>query len=133
MYKIEHHTYIPDMAYFKSMTGLDFVQEEGNEARAKGKLLSLTLKARDYLYSNKLQQTRNVMSYLIAFNNEWQQAFKDYVVAYIEAYYYSEEDFIHGSGKVPNSVIEKIEGSLLSSKLFPVSIIAEVRNSDKEW
>lgn len=132
MYNKQYHIYIPSTDEIKSMTGIDLILEEGNKERAEAKVLSFTLKAKQHLFNNKIQETRNIISYLIAFDEEWKHAWLEYVATYIESFFYA-GDFVWGSEKMPSAVERAITGGLLKVKTFEYRIINEVNNSSKEW
>lgn len=133
MYNLEYHVYVPTLEQIKNLTGIDLVVEEGDKNKAEAKVLSLSLKAKNYLLQKKLQETKKTLEYLIAFNDDYQKAFLQYVVAYIESYFYSEEDYVFGNAKVPYAVDDMIYGSILKVERFTQDIVYEVENSDLEW
>lgn len=124
-YDINLRVSVPTMEYFKSRTGLDLILEEGNKERAEGKVLSLTAKAKDFLFSTKNYEIQNIFSYLIKTNAEYLRAWENYVVRYIET------TFTHGTdenwAKVPMGIVNAIDGSCLSARDFTANIKQEVR------
>ena len=87
-------------------------------------ILRRTIDARNYLFKNRLQETRNVMLYLFAFNEEWRDAFIEYVAKFIEAKLYILEDKV---------IDDAISSSKLNVYYFTSNIIYEVNESELEW
>lgn len=125
VYDLITHCPIPTIKYIKDVSGLDLVAGGfaivgSIEARVK----MLTLNAKLYLFSRKIQQTKKVMEYLIATQEEWRKAFEYYAVVYI---------FNSLLGEDMKEVDQTIQGSLLSAKYFKANMITEVDNSTLEW
>ncbi len=125
-YDKELHVAVPTLDYFKRMTGLDLITEAGNKELAEGKVISLTAKARDYLFIDRSTETQRVVSYLI-YKETWLDAWLNYVVRYIEATFnYGDES---AWASTPKPILNAIYGSVLNNIRFTGGIIAEVRNT----
>jgi len=125
-YNQELHVAVPSLDYFRDMTGIDILLEEGNEKRALGKVMSLTAKARDYLFIDRSNETQRVVSYLI-FKETWLDAWLNYVTRYIEATFnYGDES---AWASTPKPILNAIYGSVLNNIRFTGNIIQEVRES----
>jgi len=131
-YNKELHTAIPTNDTIRLLTGFDLILEEGNKEKADGKIVSLTLKARDYLYSQRTQEAQKVLTYLIYSNQDYRNDFLRYVVAYIETSLLATTDFIYG-GVVPNAIKQAINGSRLSATRFNQSLYIEATNSTEDF
>ena len=83
IYNTDLHVSVPTPDFFKANTGIDIVLEKGNLELAQGTIMSLTQKARDYLYVDKPFETQRAMSYLIKKNAQWTKAWENYVLRYI--------------------------------------------------
>ena len=131
-YNKELHTAIPTNDTVRFLTGFDLILEEGNKEKADGKIVSLTLKARDYLYSQRTQGAQKVLTYLIYSNQDYRNDFLRYVVAYIETSLLATTDFIYGD-VVPNAIKQAINGSRLSATRFNQSLYSEATNSTEDF
>jgi hypothetical protein len=130
VYSKELHVAIPTLDYIKLMTGIDVILEEGNKERAEGKVISLTAKARDFLYVDKSGEAQMVISYLI-YTETWLDMWLNYVVKYIEAtFYYGDESSWE---KTPRPIENAIYGSLLHTKMFVPRIAYEARDKVGEY
>lgn len=130
IYKKDLKVSIPTLQYIKETTALDLILEEGNKERAEGKVMSLTMKARDLLFSNKLPITQRCISYLI-YKGDWASLWEQYVLRYIEAtFYFGDESSWQA---VPSTIINAINGSMLSVKRFAPHIEREVVQSTEDF
>ena len=130
VYNKELHVSVPTLDYIKRSTGLDVLLEEGNKERAEAKVISLTSKARDFLFLDKSPQVQRVISYLI-YKGTWKQAWEQYAVRYIEATFYHGDE--SAWAKVPRPILNAIHGSVLQVQFFTPNIINEVRYSTEDF
>ncbi len=125
-YSTELHVAIPTLEYLKRMIGLDLVLETGNKELAEGKVISLTAKARDYLFMDRTADVQRTISYLI-YKGTYLDVWLNYVTRYIEAtLYYGDESAWEGT---PKPILNAISGSVLQYKRFTAYILNEVRNT----
>ncbi len=131
IYNTDLHVSVPTPDFFKANTGIDIVLEKGNLELAQGTIMSLTQKARDYLYVDKPFETQRAMSYLIKNNSQWTKAWENYVLRYIEATFnYGDES---GWEKVPQTIKNAVHGSILRANYFTDAILHEVRTTEEEF
>ena len=131
-YDNDLHLAIITNDYFKTVTGLDLVVEEGNKERAEAKMITFHNKAKALLFLDKAPRVQDAFNYLIKLNDTWRAAWENYVVIYIESFYYG-KDFIWGNEEVPNGVINAVYGSVLRSRELTDNIYNEIENSSEEW
>jgi hypothetical protein len=131
-YNKDLHLRIITNDYFKSVTGLDIIQEEGTTHKASGKTISFHMKAYDSIYFNKSARTKNIINYLIAFNDRWKENWEKYVATYIEIFYYSEKDFVWGDATLPANVFKAAQ-PINVYNFNDSDLETEIKNSDKEW
>jgi len=123
-YDIELHVSIPSIDEIRTETEFDILLEAGTTEKAEGRIRSLTRKARNYLFLNKSEETKKVISYLI-FKGTWENMWKQYVISYIEAtFYYGDES---NWATVPIPILTAIQGTALNVREFTGSILHEVR------
>ena len=84
VYSDTYHVAIPTLEYLKAVTGFDMVVEGGwTKEVTESKVLSLSLRARDYLMTNRSARYQNALSYLIKFDDTWREAWDNFVAHYI--------------------------------------------------
>lgn len=131
-YKDAYHIAIPSLQDIKELTGRDLVVEGGyTKEVTEARVLSYTLKAKDFLMRDKSQRFMNAFSYLVKFNDKWTYAWKIYAIRYIEAtMLYGDETTWQ---KVPFEVQNSIDGSVLRAYHFTTSLYDEVEQSEESW
>lgn len=128
----KYHVAVPSLDLIKEMTGYDLITEGGwTKEVTEAKVLSYTLKARDYLFRNKAASYQIALPYMIKFKTNWNEAWTNYVIRYIEStfLYGNEQDW----KEVPFEISNAINGSLLKNHNFSVSVLSEIENSSEEW
>ncbi len=130
-YSDELHVSIPTLDYIKLNTGFDMIIEKGNKELAESTVISLTSKARDFLFVDKPLESQRAMSYLIKNNPTWTKAWESYVLRYIEATFnYGDESAWE---KVPQTIKNAIYGGILRANYFTEDILNTIRTTDEVW
>lgn len=130
VYKKEYHIAIPTLDFIKDITSFDLIQEEGTKERAEAKLLNLTLKAKDYLFSTRPNATQKALSYMIFKYPEWKEAWELYVAKYIDASFYSGDELFTNP---PQTLKNAIHASILNVYQFTQGVYNEVALSTEEF
>lgn len=124
------HIAIPTLEYIKTLTGYNLeTLGDTNRLETEQRVKGLTLKARNFLYQNKEnEQTKKIYTYLIAFYQEYRDAFVNYVVTYIEETFNNPE-----WETIPMNVINAINGSVLKYNQFTGNIVHEYMANEEVY
>ena len=132
VYSDIYHVAIPTLEYLKAVTGFDMVVDGGwTKEVTEAKVLSLSLRARDYLMTNRSARYQNALSYLIKFDDTWREAWDNFVARYIECTFrYGDEASWQ---KTPMEIINAVEGSLLAQHRFTDYAYYTIEQSGEMW
>lgn len=130
IYDEVNHVAIPTLAYIQSITGYDLNTlgdsvPLSTEQRVKG----LSIEAYDELAKRiPLEIDKKVLSYLIAFDENWRKDFIKYAVTYIKQTFI-EPDWV----EMPRQIKNAIMGSKLKYRQFDETIRETVYNTEEVW
>ena len=124
IYNEKLHVRVPTIEYLKETTGYDLMTEGGwTETVTERKILAMSIRARNYLQAGKPARHQKAFNYLIKTNDEWAEAWEQYVATYIAA------TFVYGDEsaweKTPRDIQLAVNGSILQAHRFPEHIYVE--------
>ena len=127
-YNTSLHVRVPSLEYIKAVTGYDLITEGGwTEEVTKSKVLAMSIRARNYLHAGKDTRYQKAFNYLVKTNDDWADAWEQYVATYIAA------TFVYGDEsaweKTPRDIQLAVNGSILQSYRFPEHIYVEAENT----